>query len=151
MTTSTTWSRWLSAALAERDWTQADLISHSSPHLDTGLVSRWLSGDNVPHLPNIRIACRALGVPAIEGMIAAGRLEEGDVGVTLIRQRTKASDLSAREFSEEAARRFYLAESITQPDGKPSPAVNPFATDEGEEGKSWAARRRKSNDPDTGR
>lgn len=148
VTSTTTWSRFLSAALAERDWTGADLIRKSRDRLDAGLVSRWLSGEATPQIPNIRTVCRALGVPAIEGMIAAGRLEPDDVGVTFIRQRTRAGDLSARELGEEVTRRLHVAESITNTDSDQSSAPSPFVTDMGQEGKNWAARRRKGNETD---
>lgn len=140
--TTTTWATWLSAALAERDWTMADLIRRSMNRLDAGLVSRWLSSDAVPQLPNIRLVCRALGVPAVEGMIAAGRLEPDDIGVTLIRQRTRALDLSARELGEEVVRRLYVAEDTERASEPPSTMVS----DMGIEGESWAARRRKTDE-----
>lgn len=153
VTTTTPWSQWLAAALAERDWTPADLIravrDKAFKRLDDGLLSRWLSGDAIPQMDNIRIVCRALGVPAVEGMIAAGRLEPDDVGVTFIRQRTRAVDMSARELSEEVTRLIYEAkgaEAVNPTDGHASPVANPFVTNVGQEGESWAARRRKTDE-----
>jgi hypothetical protein len=153
--TTTSWATWLRARLAEHDWEQHDLIRASSPKLDAGLVSRWLSGDAVPHLPNIRVVCRALGVPAVEGMIAAGRLEPNDVGVTLIRQKPRASDLSARELGEEVTRRLAVAESVegSRPPGEDGYPKSAEHTQRplGREGESWAARRRKPVKSDDGR
>lgn len=143
--TTTSWATWLRARLAEHDWDQADLIRAAQNRLDAGLVSRWLSGDNTPQLPNIRIVCRALGVPAVEGMIAARRLEPGDVGVTLIRQRPRLSDSSARELAEEVTRRLRIAESVESEQDK-SRTVSSIL---GQEGEGWAARRARRDEPDT--
>lgn len=116
MAPPSSWSNWLGAQLAERDWTQADLVRASNPKLDDSAVSRWRSGQLVPQLANIRIVCRALGVPAVEGMIAAGRLEPEDLGITFIQQRACAADLTARELAEEITRRLTLIESAEQQD-----------------------------------
>jgi hypothetical protein len=146
--TTTSWATWLRARLAEHDWEQADLIRASHGRLDAGLVSRWLAGDNVPQLPNIRVVCRALGVTAVEGMIAAGRLEPGDVGVTLIRQRPRAGDLSARELGEEVVRRLSVAESVESVSHSARPIYPETADELGREGEAWAARRGKPGKPE---
>lgn len=143
VSTTTSWATWLRARLAEHDWDQSDLIRASHGRLDAGLVSRWLSGDNVPQLPNIRVVCRALGVPAVEGMIAAGRLEPGDVGITLIRQRPRPADLSARELGEEVTRRLSVAESVESPSHSVQKSFPQNVEALGQEGEAWAARRRK--------
>lgn len=101
------WPEWLRAQLEERGWNQTDLKNRSG--VNDSQISRWLAGKNHPGLAKIRAVCQALGVPPVEGMIAAGHLLPEDVVGTavVIRPRTTGpGDLSDSELLAELARRL---------------------------------------------
>ena len=140
------WARWLQAQLDERGWRRSDLIERS-PDVTKDRLSKWLRSEEVPRIAAIRSVCRTLGIPAVEGLVAAGHLEPADVGAA-ITQRIGVTGLTDWELLEEIARR--LAEG-RQPDTgtdvvtveDPTPLrrrVVPVVEPEGVEGVDWAAR-----------
>lgn len=160
---TTGWARFLRDALDERDWSAAELARHIDGRLGTGEISKWLNGKVTPGLASIRAVCRALDVPAVQGMIAAGHLTPDDVGVTVInRPRSiEPEDLSNDELIGVLARRLKAtadeqgeSEKSEESDQFPAPsedetpappAVNRPSLIKGRlEGEQIAARRRRS-------
>lgn len=101
-------------------------------------MSRWLTRGAAPDLESVRAVCRALGVPAVAGMLAAGLLAPEDVDVTVVERHRGAHDLSNRELLAELGRRL-------APDDEQVPVEPPMVSriaPRGVEGEDWAARRR---------
>ena len=129
------WARWLQAQLDERGWIQAELVRRSAGAISRARVSRWLGGAN-PDLDAIRATCAALGVPAVEGMIAAGHLLPDDVGATVI-QRPDPAGLTKRELLAELDRRLPDDAEVADAGVTPlRPVLRPDTI-----GEQWAARR----------
>lgn len=156
VTTTTTWARWLRDALAEREWSQADLVRRSNGDFADSEVSRWLSGKVNPKIPNIRKVCALLGVAPVEGIIAAGHLEPDDVGATVISRPRQTHELPELELIEELRRRALErggqpSDEGDRPDHEDFHVVTPStgsvttgrfqAPTYGQEGEDYAARR----------
>lgn len=111
-------------------------------------MSKWLRGEELPRIDAIRTVCAALGIPAVEGMVAAGHLEPDDVGA-VIAERIDVTGLTSRELLEELARRLGEVERAADEDVSvedPTPLrrrVVPVVRPEGVEGRDWAALRHK--------
>lgn len=103
--TDTAWARWLRTRLDERGWTQTALTQATGEIFDSSRVSRWLREGQTPDMRSVRAVCSAFGVPAVEGMIAAGYLLPEDVGAK-ITQRLDPGELSNRELLAEVERRL---------------------------------------------
>lgn len=151
MVTTGTWATWLRDQLAERDWTQAELVRRSESRVSSPQLSRWLRSEQVPSWGSVRDVCGALGVPAVQGMIAAGLLTPSDVGVTVVNRPRDLRELPHRELLDEIARRLDQGISagvvgvpslVDESDAVPPPRTVPF--DQATEGDQQAARRRRT-------
>jgi hypothetical protein len=112
-------------------------------------MTRWLDSSRIPDLESIRKVCAVLGVPAVAGMIAAGRLKPDDVGATVVlhddlTELTNAELLARGQAILEAlAARIPDDDSVSVDD--PAEAtpflrrVAPVVTPSGPEGRDWAA------------
>ncbi|MFC5993517.1 helix-turn-helix domain-containing protein [Pseudonocardia hispaniensis] len=138
------WAVWLQNRLDERSWRQAELVNRSGGTVTRAQVSRWLKGGHVPDIASIRDVCEVLGVPAVEGMIAAGHLSPEDLGVSVIERHREARDLSKRELLAELDRRIPDDEAEPAPPPISIPRISPEGL--GVEGEDFAARRRPNRD-----
>jgi transcriptional regulator with XRE-family HTH domain len=137
----TDWARWLQAQLDELGWRRSDLTNRA-PGVNKDRLSKWLRSEEVPRLEAIRRVCAALGVPAVQGMVAAGHLRPEDVGATVL-QLPDVWRPSKRELLEEIARRIPDDASVDDPpltaeldDHRRSRPLHP----RGVEGVDWAAK-----------
>jgi hypothetical protein len=154
VTTTTSWSEWLRHQLRKRQWKDADLVRGADGKFGSSEVSRWLAGKVIPKIPSIRMVCEVLGIPAVEGMIAAGHVQPEDLGVTV----APAAEIETLTNAELAGELYRLADEIdrrlvpTEPqvsppvaadgDGHAAPPVRRFPRRaQGQEGEEWAARR----------
>jgi transcriptional regulator with XRE-family HTH domain len=94
---------WLQRQLDVRRWPRSELVRRSGIGKDR--LSKWLRAEEVPRLDAIRAVCAALGVPAVEGMVAAGHLRPDDVGAVVV-QPPGPWRPSKRELLLEIARRI---------------------------------------------
>lgn len=148
------WAGWLQRALDQRDWKPSELTKRSGGAISSSQLTRWLAGDYLPKLDAIRAVCAVLGVPPVEGMIAAGHLVPEDVGATITGS-WQIHEVSNPELLGELARRLdqldYIAMSndpqVVQaesdhetPNGGKRPA--PIRLRDEDEGVRTAARRR---------
>lgn len=87
-------------------------------------MTRWREG-RTPKKESVRAVCAAFGVPAVEGLVAAGYLVPEDVGVTINTTVIGLRDVTDRDLVEEVARRFEAyaqeAEGPTGSADKPHP------------------------------
>lgn len=143
---STSFSTWLEGRLKEKGWSERELSRQAA--VAQSQVSRWGEGAT-PKKESIRAVCAALGVPAVEGFIAAGYLVPEDVGATIETTVVQLQDVTDRELVEEVARRFEAyaqgAEGPTDSAEDPPPARRLYATNESiahlHPGEQLAARR----------
>lgn len=63
---------WLEAVLRTRQWRQVDLAREMK--IDQSQVSKWIRGSRMPDVPHCEAIAKALGVPAYEVLIRAGRI-----------------------------------------------------------------------------
>jgi hypothetical protein len=113
------WSRWLDSHLRRLKWDNVDLVRAADGAFGTDAVSRWRTGKMTPKVPAIREVCRALGLPAVEGMIAAGLITADDVGATLVTPPpARASALTSDELLAEIGRRLSRADTALKRDAR---------------------------------
>ena len=143
----TGWARWLRDQLRERDWQPIEVTRRSDGKVASSQMTRWLDSSRTPDIESIRKVCAILGVPAVAGMIAAGRLRPEDVGATIV-QRTNLRGLSKTELlayyralGEELAARIPDDAEVELPTGAtPFRRVNPLRIDPDDvDGQTWAA------------
>lgn len=146
------WAQWLQSRLDERGMKPAALIRASGGKVTSPRLANWLSGKEVPRMSSIRAVCAALGVPAVEGAIAAGHLVPEDVGAVVV-DRPPLRSLTKREL---LAYRRELDDVLDAriPDDLPADDTSgghstvspirpvPVIRPEGRRGTDWAARPR---------
>lgn len=158
MAATTPWSRWLRKELREREWKDAELVRRADGRFGSSEVSRWLAGKVTPKLDSIRTVCDVLGVPAVQGMIAAGHLEAADVGATIVElPPLQTEQLSNADLLDEIGRRLEQALRPSNEDSYPNGEAEGVVTAStenvttgrfqaptyGQEGEDFAARRPK--------
>ncbi|NUQ98891.1 MAG: helix-turn-helix domain-containing protein [Streptomyces sp.] len=73
------WGKWLSAKLAAKQWSGADLrraIEAAGGTVGASQVSRWTNGEQRPSLKGARLVADALGVSRSEVFAVAGHSED---------------------------------------------------------------------------
>jgi hypothetical protein len=100
------WRTWLRGQLDLRRWRPADLVRAGEGRLESSQVTRWLRSDQAPSFDSVRAVCLALKVPVVEGLLAAGMVDPGEVGATVVVAERPIEDLGDRTLIEELARRL---------------------------------------------
>jgi hypothetical protein len=103
------WRTWLRGKLDERRWRPADLIRAAAAkgeRLESSQVTRWLRTGQAPSFDSVRAVCAALGVPVVEGLVAAGRISPAEVGASVTVQSRPIEDVGHRALLDELARRL---------------------------------------------
>lgn len=68
----TAWWEWVSAGLAEREWTEYRLAKTTG--IAKGVIALWRTKGSEPEIGSVRQVAEAFDVSAIDAMIAAGYL-----------------------------------------------------------------------------
>lgn len=108
-TTQPDWASYLAAAMDaagfERNTQLADAADIKQP-----VISRWLSGDSLPDMTNLRKLSGPLGIPILELAVAAGHLTPAEAGVKITprppRVERDLSLFSNEELVQEVQRRL---------------------------------------------
>jgi transcriptional regulator with XRE-family HTH domain len=100
------WRTWLRGQLDQRRWRPADLVRAGKGSLESSQVTRWLRSDQAPSFESVRAVCAALGVPVVEGLLAAGLVSPAEVGATVVVESRPIEDLGDRTLVDELARRL---------------------------------------------
>ena len=72
----TRWVDYLEAALSKARMRPSELARKAG--VSDSVLSRWRRGESVPDVPNLRRLSRALEVPLLELMVAAGHIEPAE-------------------------------------------------------------------------
>lgn len=107
LTPMTTWTEFVQRGIDRKGWRASDLADTAGMSRST--VSRWLTGGATSvSVPKVAATCEALGLSLLAGLVAAGHIPEGEVGL-----RNVAPDvglLSRRELVTEVNARLKRAE-----------------------------------------
>ncbi len=92
--------------LARRGWEVSDLAARAG--LSPSVIHRWRKGYR-PNLDNARLVAKALGVPILEVLLAAGQLTPDEAGATVAAP-SPIAELTNAELLRELERRLARTE-----------------------------------------
>lgn len=95
------WPDYLTAALSRARLNRVELSRVTG--IDSSLVSRWLAGRAQPGIPHLRRLSRALGVPLLTLLVAAGHLEPHEAGLRGAPEPPEPEDIDVEKIVRDSA------------------------------------------------